>query len=276
MKSQEEIKSFYDEAVYRKLHGFIYTNDRVEYALQTLNDVFNYTQPKRVLEIGCGMGEILFRLASRFPETSFTGFDISEQSIKIADKLFKSTNVEFVRADSITESLLAPDDIFDVIYFMDVYEHIPIHYRKQLHSFIKEHISSKGFIFFSCPTPQHLDFLKRNDPAEIQPVDENISLQELNEVSGDTGLKLILYKHISVWRAGDYFHAIFSNFLEMQALSDFRINYHKKIELKKEVKKRIKEKLHLQKMPNPLDVKRNMIKDALGEETLMKVEAYKR
>ncbi len=275
MKPINEIKNFYDEAAYRKLHGFIHTNTRVEYALQSLTAIFSCIQPKRVLEIGCGIGEISYRLAIKHSDAFFKGFDISEQSIHIANSLFKAPNLSYVRADAITEAKIADTEKFDVIFLMDVYEHIPVDFRAQLHSFIKDHVSETAFVFFSCPTPQHLAYLKKNDPEEIQPVDEDISLQELLHFSNDTGLKLTLYKEVSVWRASDYFHAVFSNFFNMQRFSDYTISA-KPAGLTQKIADKLKSKIQLLNESNSPAFKKRMIKNALGQSILNKAEFYKK
>ncbi len=279
--SIEAVKSFYDEAVYRKLHGFIYKNIRVEYAWRSLLNALTYTIPKQVLEIGCGMGEISCRLAERLPGARVTGFDISEQSILLASNLFISANLNFYRGDSIGE--LKTDSKYDIIFMMDVYEHIPVSSRPELHSYIREHIAENGLLFLSCPTPQHLDFLRLHAPAEIQPVDENISLDTLQMLSSASGLKLVQYKEVSVWRAGDYFHALFSNQFNMQPFSDYDNSEKREladgIGIKKELEKKIKTVFNKpakknDSEENALDQKRELITSVLGKEILDRVESY--
>lgn len=278
MNSIKEIKKFYDEATIRKLYGFIYTNQRVEYAWQSLISVFNFEVPKRILEIGSGIGEISYRLASNYHNSEIVGFDISEQSIKMASDLFVAPNLSFIRADNIREAEFSKKEKFDLIFLMDVYEHIPVDERNKLHQFISENISERGFVFFSCPTPQHLEYLKINNQSEIQPVDENITLEDLIKFSKQTDLGLIHYKEVSVWRAGDYLHATFSNYLAMKPFSDFE---NKKmiplVGLKKEILKKIKGIIKENK-PNTseklIQKKRDLVRLKLGQEILDRVEAY--
>lgn len=276
MSSINEIKQFYDEATYRKLHGFIYSNPRVEYAWRGLKTVFDFITPKSVLELGSGIGEISFRLASEYPAAVFYGFDISEQSVKIASNLFVLPNLSYVRADDINDAQFESVNKFDVIFLMDVYEHISIDSRERLHHFIKNNISHNGFVFLSCPTPQHLDYLRINIPTEIQPVDENISFKELMDLSYQTDLKLIKYNEVSVWNAGDYFHAIFSNHLKMQRFSDFKIQKETitTIGLKKEILKKLKLANNLIDDPNLQSKKKQLIQKMLGQEILDKVEDF--
>lgn len=277
MNQISEIKKFYDEATIRKLHGFVHYNIRVEYAWQGLSSIFNFTKPKRILEIGSGIGEICYRLATDYHNSEVVGFDISEQSIKIASDLFVASNLSFVRADRITEAKFSKKEKFDLIFLMDVYEHIPVDDRNELHQFISENISENGFVFFSCPTPQHLEYLKTNKPIEIQPVDENITLEDLIYVSKKISLRLIQYKEVSVWRAADYFHALFSNYPAMQSFSDFE---NRKVEprvgLKKEILRKIKpEKTENKGIALAQKKKIELIKNRLGPEILEKVESFK-
>ena len=79
----DEIKQFYDDATFRKLHGFIYTNTRVEYGWQSILNISDNISPKKILEIGSGIGEISFRLATQFPSAQVVGFDISEKLVGI-------------------------------------------------------------------------------------------------------------------------------------------------------------------------------------------------
>jgi ubiquinone/menaquinone biosynthesis C-methylase UbiE len=47
--------------------------------------------PHRVLDVGCGTGEIISRLARRFPQASFTGVDLEEPHLERA----RARNAEF-------------------------------------------------------------------------------------------------------------------------------------------------------------------------------------
>jgi 2-polyprenyl-3-methyl-5-hydroxy-6-metoxy-1,4-benzoquinol methylase len=280
MNNINEIKQFYDDAVYLKLDGFIHTNPRIEHAWESLISIFKFKKPKKILEIGSGIGEICYRLASTLGTSSVVGFDISGQSIKVASELFVLPNLSFVRADSITEVVVSNQDKYDLIFLMDVYEHIPLTGRDELHQFIANNISGDGFVFISCPTPQHLEYLKIHNPSQIQPIDENISLEVLLSFSKQTQLKLIQYKEVCVWRAADYFHAIFSNYLAMQPFSDFE---HKRNEhiigLKNEVLRKFKssakksDKIISESL---IQEKKELIRKTLGIEFLNRIETFRK
>src|SRR4051794_37572845 len=44
----------------------------------------NGLAPSRIVEVGCGAGEILVQLKARLPRTSFVGYEMSEQAFKLA------------------------------------------------------------------------------------------------------------------------------------------------------------------------------------------------
>lgn len=88
-----------------------------------LFDVLYSQKPEKVLEVGCGAGKFIFALADRFPETHFTGIDISTQAISKAKAFNQSDKIEFLIADA-GEMNLMPDS-FDAIIMLDVLEHVP-------------------------------------------------------------------------------------------------------------------------------------------------------
>lgn len=273
-KTKDEIKKFYDEAAIRKLHGFIYGNTRIEYAWQTLDSLTSRFLFHNILEIGSGIGEVCYRVKTKLPEAKVTGFDISKESVEFSEKLFGGRSLTFKGADSISEFVVEDKSKFDLIYLMDVFEHIPLEERKPLSEFIKENISEKGFLFFSCPTPQHIAYLKKNFPSEIQPVDEDITLDVLIQFSKACGLRLVYYKEISVWHAADYLHAILSNHLNMQPFSDYHRHTMKSISLKKELLIRLGYRSGDEK-EREIELRRQILRARLGEEIFTKVENFK-
>lgn len=60
--------------------------------------------PKRILEIGCGTGNLTKRLAARYPEARMTGLDFSGNMIREAKTRLSSaaegTNIEWIEADA--------------------------------------------------------------------------------------------------------------------------------------------------------------------------------
>jgi GT2 family glycosyltransferase/Flp pilus assembly protein TadD/glycogen synthase/SAM-dependent methyltransferase len=206
MNNKKHIKDYYNQKTKSKIQDFIHGNRRVERAWQKLL-LWAPKNPRQILEIGCGIGYICARMKEIWPNARVVGIDISAESIKQAGDLFSKAGVEFVEGNI---SNTFPGEEFDLIVLMDVYEHIELNERKLLHAFLNKNLSSTGRIFLSFPTPNFLEYLKINHPDNLQPVDEHVTLSDINILARDTSSKPLYYRKISVWRPSDYAHAIVS------------------------------------------------------------------
>jgi ubiquinone/menaquinone biosynthesis C-methylase UbiE len=77
-------------------------------------------RPGRVLEVGCGTGTVLARLADRIPVEQLAGVDISEKMVAIASR--KLPGVAFAAKQF--EEYQSPEP-FEVIYFSGSLHHMP-------------------------------------------------------------------------------------------------------------------------------------------------------
>jgi SAM-dependent methyltransferase len=96
----------------------------------------------RVLEAGCGTGHYLVGMALRYPNASFLGVDLSNQSLAVARRLAQrhgATNIEFLKA-SIPE--LALSIKYDLITCIGVLHHLPDP-RAGLRA-LADHLAPKG------------------------------------------------------------------------------------------------------------------------------------
>jgi cyclopropane fatty-acyl-phospholipid synthase-like methyltransferase len=202
--NRETVVSYYDEHVKNKLNDYIIVNPRIEFGWETIKR-FAPAKPVRILEVGCGMGSICSRMHKHWPDAVITGIDISTLSIQIAQKLFADDNLNF------KESILIPDTFdeqFDLIVFMDVYEHIAVSDRPDVHAAIAKILRNKGKVILTVPTPHNLKWSLINKPETMQPVDEHISFEVIGKLAGDTGAEVILYEMKNVWNVGDYAHIV--------------------------------------------------------------------
>jgi S-adenosylmethionine-diacylgycerolhomoserine-N-methlytransferase len=72
---------------YYRLHSRIYDATRWSFLFgraAILDDIAAAATPVRILEVGCGTGKNLVNLATRFPEASITGVDLSETMLALA------------------------------------------------------------------------------------------------------------------------------------------------------------------------------------------------
>lgn len=204
-QSAEQVITYYNEHVQNKLNDYIKVNPRIEEAWSTL---IRYAprKPLRILEVGCGIGSICARMSKQWPDAEIHGIDISTHSIQIADKLFGSSRLKF-KSGILTEDTY--DTTFDLIVFMDVYEHISVPDRPVVHASIKKLLNNKGRLFLSVPTPHYLKWSVKHKPETMQPVDEHISFDVIGKLAADIGADVLLYQIKDIWNQGDYAHIVF-------------------------------------------------------------------
>jgi 2-polyprenyl-3-methyl-5-hydroxy-6-metoxy-1,4-benzoquinol methylase len=202
----KSIKDYYDKASIHKIRDFVFGNDRVDAAWKTI--ITYVDNPGNILEIGCGIGAMCNRLNLRWPNAIIKGIDISEKSIDVAKNLFESANCKFFTS--------LPEEFdnkkkFDLILLIDVIEHVEKSQRMELLSFIENNLSENGMLLLAFPTPYILDINRKFFPERLQPVEENVSIADLEKIAHVINKPLVLYKEIFVWERRDYAHAIFSD-----------------------------------------------------------------
>jgi SAM-dependent methyltransferase len=202
--SLQEVRSYYDEHVIGKIRGFIEVNPRVERAWLTIEQ-WAPNNPQRILEVGCGIGDISWRMSHRWLESEVVGLDVSRKSLEIAQKLFTSPRLSFLEGPLTKGRIIGK---FDLIVLMDVYEHIAVADRSVLHEALRELRSDEGRIVLSFPTPHHQAWLRKHKPDGIQPVDEDIHGATILKLASDTETEVLLYQEVNVWHEGDYAHAV--------------------------------------------------------------------
>ncbi|MEI9958754.1 MAG: class I SAM-dependent methyltransferase [Ferruginibacter sp.] len=80
----------------------------------------NKLQPKSVVEIGCGAGEILNQLQQRLPDKTirFSGYEIAPDAFKLAQTR-QNESLHFYQDD-----LLQNNNTYDLLLMIDVFEHV--------------------------------------------------------------------------------------------------------------------------------------------------------
>lgn len=87
-------------------------------------DGFEATPGEQVLEIGCGVGAVLERIAARLPGVRLTGLDVSEAQVETARRHLAARGIpaELIVGDA--ARLPFPDRSFDRIVMVWVIEHL--------------------------------------------------------------------------------------------------------------------------------------------------------
>jgi SAM-dependent methyltransferase len=202
--AQAGIEDYYDTRVAGKLRDFTHPNPRIEAAIQLIAE-WAPASPRRVLEIGCGIGATSWRMARAWPGAEVVGSDISPQSVAVARTCFQRPNLTYV-VGPLAESV--PDGEYDLVVMMDVYEHIHPADRADLHAAIRRFLAADSRFVLTIPTPALQEWGRQTQPEHQQPVDEDIGLAEIAALAADTDTRALYYREVGIWRYGDYFHLV--------------------------------------------------------------------
>ncbi|MDB5137973.1 MAG: hypothetical protein JWP37_4576 [Mucilaginibacter sp.] len=118
----------------------------------------NTIEPKKVVEIGCGAGEILVQLQNLIKDksVSFEGYDISPDAYELS-KQRANEKIKFYKED-----LLAKENaFFDLCLVMDVFEHVDNYI-----DFIKQCSKKATYKIYHIPLELHASALLRNKLIE--------------------------------------------------------------------------------------------------------------
>jgi len=203
---QSDVAAFYDARVGGKLDDFVRANPRIEAAVETLAE-WAPAHPRRVLEIGCGVGATSWRMARAWPGAEVIGVDLSPASIEAAEACFRRPNLSY-RAGRLEACGL--DGVFDLVLMMDVYEHVAPSERAALHGALERWLSDEARCLLMVPSPAHQAFLRTHQPDGLQPIDESIDAAQILALATETRTRLVSYREVGVWRYGDYVHAVLS------------------------------------------------------------------
>lgn len=199
-----QIRGYYDADAARSVGDYAFGNARVEAALRHVADWLPGAAP-RVLDIGCGAGWSAWQIKQMRPEAAVRGVDLSPRRIELARMLFSAPGLEFA-AGNILE--MDTGGGFDAIVMIDVYEHIQRGERAAFHRILKEALRADSAVILTCPSVSYQGFLRQHQPQGLQPVDEDVSADDLAVLARDLGGRVAFHRHKSIWRKDDYFHAV--------------------------------------------------------------------
>ena len=132
------------------------------------------------LEVGCGTGFVLQRIAREFPEANLTGVDYYESSLPIAQ--LRSPKAKFAKADITSLNF---DKNFDMIGCFDVLEHI--HDDRLAIINLYNALKAGGILFVTVP--QHPFLWNANDEYAFHV--RRYSSSELQSKLCDAGFEII-------------------------------------------------------------------------------------
>ena len=106
----------------------------------------------KILDFGCGFGGHSL-LYSRYKNCEVYAMDIDPTHIAVSEELKKKHGMENVtfHKRNILEDPLKEEERFDLVFFNDVIEHIPIAVLSAILAQIRNHLTTDGKIFMGYP-----------------------------------------------------------------------------------------------------------------------------
>lgn len=213
----------YDD--FRKSHGMEITP-----RLKNIYSLVDPRQGERILDIGCGRGELAFAFAAAGAEVE--GVDYSKDAIAIARRTFgdKCKGLRYIYADILKMDRL---DSFDKIVMADVVEHIEQELLEKIFEKISLSLNSSGcLIIHTAPNKDYYEITYpkiREQAARLgywKPRNPRSYYEQLMHINEQTpvGLKKALQKYfqyVRVWTG--WFEEIDSEKMPEESCKDMEI-----------------------------------------------------
>lgn len=201
-------KEFYEQFGQKLLADYASGNSRMESAISFVTAKLTRHNSAQILDLGCGIGWSCHEIMRALPAASVRGVDLSGSLIKLAQLLFADARISYETADvTETQWRSSHDRRYDACVLIDVFEHIPKSYRTSFIESIEKLLAPRSVVMLTCPSVFHQRYLRTHNPGELQPVDEDVSLQDLLFFADAVGGEVTHFEYKSIWRANDYFHA---------------------------------------------------------------------
>lgn len=209
---EKKLKAYYDDFLdHRMVNYFLYGNKRIDAAVSFVGD--RMKDQGTLLDFGCGIGAVSEKLSQRLPEISVLGVDASPRNISFAEVAYGKAKVAFREHSDLSHQSLCEFvqetlgvNLVDTIIMIDVIEHIPSYARETLLSDLRSLVGGDGDLFITYPTPWYQDFLRSEEPEELQIIDESIHADQLLQEARSAGWNLREMRTINLWRENQYFH----------------------------------------------------------------------
>jgi trans-aconitate 2-methyltransferase len=212
MTSSTEVKQFYDNFTdTRMLQYKLYGNPRIDKAVQLITSYL--TPDSNILDIGCGIGIVPEQVAAKLQQGKILACDLSENNINYARKTVESDKIEFFNVnvvenfEAIRHKLTSP---VDLVTMVDVIEHLPPDSYDQLFNNLSLVTGDRAKLILTYPSPEYQIYLQKNDPEELQIIDEVIEVNSLIKFALQYGFDLEYFTYIDVWKKNQYIHCVFS------------------------------------------------------------------
>lgn len=138
---------------------------RSMYFQKAIHKIAHVMNPKRVLDVGSGIGSYVFELSRQFPSSKIDGWEIDKKKLSFSRKFAEEQrfrNVSFAFGDITHKPRIRI--YYDVVLTVDVLEHIS-DYKKAL-SHMHQVLKPGGFLFIHTPQEHQKRFFRLFDTWE--------------------------------------------------------------------------------------------------------------
>jgi len=124
---------------------------------KTFNRIIEAISPQpnqKVLDVGCGPGNIILKLKQYEPSLDVTGLDIDPKILSVAKKKLKKYNIEAQLVEASATDFAIEED-FDIIVSTLMFHHIDRTQKQKMLSEVMNHLRENGRFFlydFGPPT----------------------------------------------------------------------------------------------------------------------------
>lgn len=218
---------FYDSFAKKLIHDFLDGNPRTVAAITFASQTLKEANCASVLDLGCGIGWSTYEFCRACPDAQIYGLDLSPGLVTTAKAIFgDGNNRHYLQVDlRSTDWMLKTGQLVDSCVMLDVYEHIPMQFRKGFHQALSRVLGADATLIMTCPSHLHQEYLRREHPDGLQPVDEDVSLNDLQCLAADIGAEVAKFEYKSIWATNDYFHAVLCKGLERSAKINNRVRH---------------------------------------------------
>jgi trans-aconitate 2-methyltransferase len=205
-------RSFYDDFAHSRMAGYLEgVNPRLRMARDRILSLVR--SDSRILDVGCGVGVVTREIARRAPAGMTFACDLSAENIRIAGARRTTAHVEYKVLDVLNDfeavrEWVGGEGSLDLITLVDVIEHIPVARHSTLLEHLRTLLGEGGHVVLTFPTPAYQQYLRANDPGELQPIDEDVDPLDLCRVAEQKGFIVRQIDVCDVWRRNQYAHVV--------------------------------------------------------------------